>query len=106
MRDKRKIFNNIVDVIESAIYSFWNEFGREPNKIIMSRDVFNFIGAYSRDLLLYLDDEHSKNSFMGMDVEIITDKKGFIEVGYCVHNPFTVNVDYVSEGGGEDEWFN
>lgn len=101
MNDKRKIFNNIVDVIGSAICSFWNEFGREPNKIIMSRDVFNFIGAYSRDLLLYLDDE--KNSFMGMDVEVVLDKKGFIEVGYYVHNPITVNVDYVSEGGGEDE---
>ena len=101
MNDKRKIFNNIVEVIESAICSFWNEFGRKPNKIIMSRDVFNFIGAYSRDLILYLDDE--KNSFMGMDVEVITYKKGFIEVGYYVHNPITVNVDYVSEGGGEDE---
>ena len=101
MNDKRKIFNNIVEVIESAICSFWNEFGRKPNKIIMSRDVFNFIGAYSRDLILYLDDE--KNSFMGMDVEVITYKKGFIEVGYYVHNPITVNVDYVSEGGEEDE---
>ena len=103
MRDKRKIFNNIVDVIESAICSFWNEFGREPNKIIMSRDVFNFIGAYSRDLLLYLDNECSANSFMGMDVEVVVDKKGFIEVGYYVHNPITVNVNYVSEDGGEDE---
>lgn len=103
MRDKRKIFNNIVDVIESAICSFWNEFGREPNKIIMSRDVFYFIGAYANMLGVYRDDECSANSFMGMDVEIITDKKGFIEVGYYVHNPITVNVDYVSEGGGEDE---
>ena len=101
MRDKRKIFNNIVDVICLARDSFWTEYGIAPNKIIMSWDVFNFIGAYSRDLLLYLDDE--KNSFMGMDVEVITYKKGFIEVGYYVHNPITVNVDYVSEGGGEDE---
>jgi hypothetical protein len=101
MNDKRKIFKNIVDVIESAICSFWNEFGRKPNKIIMNIDVFNFITAYSRDLSLYLDDE--KNSFMGMDVEVVLDKKGFIEVGYYTYNPITVNVDYVSEGGGEDE---
>jgi hypothetical protein len=95
MNDKRKIFNNIVDVIESAICSFWNEYEIAPNKIIMSKDVFDFIISYSRDLSLYLDDE--KNSFMGMDVEIITDKKGFIEVGCYIHNPITVNVDY-SEG--------
>lgn len=101
MRDKRKIFNNIVDVICLARDSFWTEYGIAPNKIIMSRDVFNFIGAYSRDLLLYLDDE--KNSFMGMDVEVVLDKKGFFEVGYYTYNPITVNVDYVSEGGGADE---
>ena len=102
MKDKRKIFNNIVEVIYLTINSFWNEYGIEPNKILMSRDVFYFIGAYSRDLLLYLDNECSANSFMGMDVEVVVDKKGFIEVGYYVHNPITVNVDYVSEGGGEE----
>lgn len=102
MNDKRKIFKNIVDVIELAICSFWNEFGREPNKIIMSGDVFNFIDAYANMLGVYRDDESMGNSFMGMDVEIITDKKGFIEVGYYVRNPVTVNVDYC-EGGGEDE---
>jgi hypothetical protein len=101
MNDKRKIFNNIGDVINSAICSFWNEFGREPNKIIMSRDVFNSIVAYGNMLGVYLDDECMGNRFMGIDVEIVTDKKGFIEVGYYVHNPITVNVDYVSEGGAE-----
>ena len=101
MNDKRKIFNNIVDVICLARDSFWNEYGEVPNKIIMSKDVFDFIIAYSRDLMLYLDDECMGNSFMGMDVEIVIDKKGFIEVGYFSHNPITVNVDYVSEGGAE-----
>lgn len=94
MNDKRKIFNNIVDVIKSAICSFWNECGREPNKLLMSRDVFVFILMYSRELMLYLDDERNAQRFMGMDVEIVEDKKGFIEVGYFIHNPITVNVNF------------
>lgn len=98
MSDKKVIFNNIGTAISSSIRSFQCQFGREPNKLLMSQDVFDFITSYSRDLSLYLDDE--KNSFMGMDVEVITYKKGFIEVGYYVHNTITVNV---SEGGGEDE---
>lgn len=101
MNDKRKIFNNIVDVICLARDSFWTEYGIAPNKIIMSKDVFDFITSYSKELSLYLDDE--RDSFMGIDVEVVLDKKRFIEVGYFAHNPITVNVDYVSEGGGEDE---
>ena len=97
MSDKRKIFDNIVVVTNSAIKSFWNEFGREPNKILISRDVFNFIVAYGNMLGVYRDDECIGNVFMGMDVEIIYDKKGFIEAGYYVHNPIVVNVDYVRE---------
>lgn len=99
MNNKRIIFNNIVDVICLARDSFWNEYGKVPNKIIMSKDVYDFLIAYSLDLMLYIDDEQMANSFMGMDVEIVIDKKGFIEAGYFAHNPITVNVDYVSEGG-------
>lgn len=98
MNDKRKIFNNIGTAISSSIRSFQCQFGREPNKILMSQDVFDFIIEHANYLGIYLDDE--RDSFMGMDVEIITDKKGFIEVGYYVHNPITVNV---SEGGGKNE---
>lgn len=99
MNDKKKIFNNICDVINSARYSFFNECGREPNKILMSRDVFYFLVGYGNLLGVYHDDECRGNNFMGIDVEIVDDKKGFIEVGYYVHNPITVNVDYRSEGG-------
>ena len=98
MSDKRKIFDNILDVINLAKYSFWGEFGREPNKIILSVDVISFILAYDYDremLTPYIDPELKQ--IMGMDVEIIHDKKGFIEVGYFVHNPLTVNVDYERE---------
>lgn len=101
MSDKRKTFNNIVDVIESSIRSFQCQFGREPNKILMSQDVFDIIIEHANYLGIYLDDEN--DSFMGLDVEIILDKKGFIEVGYYTCNPITVNVNYVSEDGGEDE---
>ena len=100
MRDKRKIFNNIVDVIRSQINYFFTIFSKEPNKILMSKDVFDFIIEHANYLGIYLDDECNTNSFMGMDVEVVLDKKGFVEVGCFAHNPITVNV---SEGGGKNE---
>lgn len=101
MSDKKVIFNNIGTAISSSIRSFQCQFGREPNKILMSQDVFDIIIEHANYLGLYLDDE--RDSFMGLDVEIVLDKKGFIEVGYYTYNPITVNVNYVSEDGGEDE---
>lgn len=98
MRDERKILNNIVDVINSARYSFWVEFGREPNKILLSKDVIGCILSYYREMIIHCA-EPAEIQIMGMDVEIIYDKKGFIEVGYFVHTPLTVNVDYA--GGAE-----
>ena len=97
MNEKRIIYDNIVDVINSAGSSFWNEFGREPNKILMSRDVFNIVFGYGNMLGVYQDDESAGNVFMGMEVECVDDKKGFIEVCYYVHNPITVNVDFRKE---------
>ena len=47
----------------------------------MSQDVFDFIIEYANYLGIYLDDE--RDSFMGLDVEIVLDKKGFIELGYA-----------------------
>ena len=93
--NKRKVFNNIVDMINSSIRSFQHQFGREPNKLLMSQDVFNFIIEYADYLGLYLDDE--RDSFMGLDVEIVLDKKGFIEVGYYTHDLITVDVNYGEE---------
>ena len=94
---EKKAFNNIVDVIESSIRSFQQQIGREPNKLLMSQDVFDFIIKHANYLGLYLDDE--KNSFMGLDVEIVLDKKGFIEVGHYTYNPITVNVENIRKGG-------
>lgn len=101
MSDKRKIFSKITDVINVCINSFWDECEREPNKIIMSKDVFDFIVSYGNMLGVYYDNELKGYFFMGKDVEIVTDKKGFIEVGYCINNLITVNVDYLKEGGAE-----
>lgn len=92
MNDKKVIFNNIETAINSSIRSFQHQIGREPNKILMSQDVFNFIIEYADYLGLYLDDEN--DSFMGINVEIIADKKGFIEVGYYTHDLITVDVNY------------
>ena len=93
--NKRKVFNNIVDMINSSIRSFQHQFGREPNKLLMSQDVFDFIIEHANYLGIYLDDE--RDSFMGLDVEIVLDKKGFIEVGYYTHDLITVDVNYGEE---------
>lgn len=98
MNDKRKLFNNIVDVINLARYSFYDEFGREPNKVIMNVDVIEFILSYDKDMITH-NDNSRVTQIMGLDVEIIYDKKGFIEVGYFTYNPLIVNVDYA--GGAE-----
>lgn len=90
--NKRKVFNNIVDMINSSIRSFQHQIGREPNRILMSQDVFDFIIEYANYLGHYLDDE--RDNFMGLDVEIVLDKKGFIEVGYYTHDLITVDVNY------------
>ena len=100
MINKDKIYTNIMDVLHASICSFWNEFGREPNKVFISRDVVGFIVAYNRDLLMHYA-EKERISIMGMDLEVVCDKKGFIEVGYVVRNPVTVNLDYAGEGGAE-----
>lgn len=95
MSNTDKIYKNIMSVLNSSICYFWNEFGRKPNKILMSRDVLNFMVAYNKDLICYAFDE--TKTIMGMDIEIAYGKKGFIEVGYFSHNPCTVNLDYIEE---------
>lgn len=95
MNNTDKIHKNIINVINSSMCNFYGEFGRQPNKILMSRDVLNFMVAYNRDLVCYALDE--TKTIMGMEIEIAYGKKGFIEVGYFSHNPCTVNLDYIEE---------
>ena len=93
MNDRAIIYMNIIDTIKSAMCNFWNEFGREPNKILLGKDVIEFILYFDKDLITYCA-EPKVNQIMGMDIEIITDKKGFIEVGYTLHTPYTVNTEW------------
>lgn len=91
-----KIFTNIMEVLNTSMRSFWNKFGREPNRVIMSKDVADFILAhYGEWIISYTEDESNEcNEIMGMDLQIIHDKKGFIEVGYFTYNPCIVNLNY------------
>ena len=34
-------------------------------------------------------------------MEVLYDRKGFIEVGYVVSSPFTLNIEYAGEGSEE-----
>lgn len=100
MSNKDKIYTNIMEVLRASMWSFWNEFGREPNKVFISSDVVDFIASYNKGILVWYDGQR-KDSIMGMDLEVLYDRKGFIEVGYVVSNPFTLNLDYAGEGSDE-----
>lgn len=100
MSDREKIYKNIIDTINTAIHVFWCEYGREPNKIIVGTDVFDFLVAYSKELLVYFA-EDNVNRLMGMDIDIVYNKKGFIEVGIMQRVPYSVNTEWKgAEGHG------
>lgn len=94
MNDRAIIYINIINTIRTAMCNFWNEIDRVPNKILLSKDVVDFILSYDVDLITYCA-EPNVRQMMGMDIEIISDKKGFIEVCYTLNTPYTVNTDYI-----------
>lgn len=100
MSDREKIYKNIIETITAAAHGFWCEYGREPNRLIVSADVFDFLVAYCKELLVcYARDKVS--TLMGMDIDIVYGKNGFIEVGLMQRVPYAVNTEW--KGSEENE---
>ena len=101
MSGDEKIYENIITTLRFAIQNFWNEHGIEPNKIIMSDDIYYFILSHTKGLITCVVESDEKR-IMGMDIENLHDKKGIIEVGIMKRIPYTINTEYTNERGIEN----
>lgn len=96
-----KVFENIVKVTNACCCDFQLRTRMIPNRVIMNDDVFGFMKKYlDEQISCAIDTE--KYTFMGMDIEVVHGKPGFIEVGYVHQNSVRVNVNYQERRGGID----
>ena len=94
---KKEIYQNIMQTLAGAIYTFESENNIHSNRIYMSCDVLAFLSSYIRSEVKYsLRDEQVKPviSIMGIEVEEVPYTKGLIEVGYVYRVPYRVNTEY------------
>lgn len=90
----KDIYTNIMNTLKMSVHNFYNAFGRNPNKVMLSRDVVNYLLGCNKDILLNYA-EPTALTIMGMKVEEVYNKKGFIEVCYSLPIPYRVNIDYM-----------
>lgn len=96
-----KVYENIVQTINGAIYDFTKQIGVRPNRLIMSKDVIDYLVDYTDKCITICKKTDAPSTMFGLEIEVVYDKPGFIEVGYVTHTPYRVNVNY--EEGKEAE---
>lgn len=96
-----KVYENIVQTIKGAIYDFTKQIGVQPNRLIMGKDVIDYLVDYTDKCITICKKTDSPSTMFGMDIEVVYDKPGLIEVGYITHTPYRVNVNYEEEKKSE-----
>lgn len=92
-----EIYQNIMQTLAGAIYTFTADNNLSPNRIFMSCDILAFLGSYIQSEVKYsLRDSEVRPiiSIMGIEVEEVPYTKGLIEVGYVYRVPYRVNTEY------------
>lgn len=92
-----KVYENIVQTIKTAIYEFTKQIGVQPNRLIMSKDVIDYLVDYIDKSITICKKTDAPSTMFGLEIEVVYDKTGLIEVGYVTHTPYRVNVNYEEE---------
>lgn len=94
---KREIYQNIMQTLAGAIYTFTSDNDISPNRIYMSADIINFLGCYIKEETTYSLRATNSNptiKIMGIEVEEVPYTSGLIEVGYVYRVPYRINTEY------------